>query len=379
VTRHEHNGAWLAAERTGVAMTGPAGPMCSAGHMPRADAHVRHVVFPPIEPRDCGHLDVGDGHSVYWELCGNPCGKPAVVLHGGPGAGCHPDLRRFFDPDRYCVVLVDQRGCGRSRPHGSVEANTTWHLVSDLERLRKRLGIRQWLVFGGSWGCTLALAYSQAHPERVSEMVLWGVFTARRSETAWLCQDGASRLFPDLWERFLTPIPDEDRGDVLAAYRRLLGSPERGIRLVAARAWAAWETGIATMVPRPPTGGNWMDDDECLALAAIGVHYLTQGCFLDEGQLIRDAGRLAAVSGTIVQGRHDVVTPMQTAWQLSRAWPGSELLLIPDAGHASSEPSITHQLLEAVCSYSDGERSGRRFMRPAHFLEERSHHVADYP
>ncbi|HEY7383014.1 MAG TPA: prolyl aminopeptidase [Beijerinckiaceae bacterium] len=309
-------------------------------------------LYPPIEPYRSGSLDVGDGHLIYWELCGNPRGKPAVFLHGGPGGGCNRDHRRFFDPERYHVLLFDQRGCGRSTPHASLEANTTWHLVADLERLRTMLGIERWLVFGGSWGATLALAYAETHPHRVSELVLRGVFTVRRSELQWLYQEGASLLFPDKWQRFLAPIPEAERSDLMAAYYRRLTSGDRAVQLTAAKAWSGWEGEIVTLLPNARSVAQHAEDSFALAFARIEAHYFVHGGFLDEGQLIRDAGRLAAIPGTIVQGRYDVVTPAITAWQLCQAWPHAVLHVVDDAGHASSEPGIVHRLIEATDAYA---------------------------
>ena len=264
-------------------------------------------LYPPIEPFKSGFLDTGDGHEVYWELSGNPEGKPAVFLHGGPGSGCSPDHRRLFDPERYCVLLFDQRGCGRSKPAASLENNTTWHLVADIERLRVMLGVEQWLVFGGSWGSTLALTYAQTHTERVSALIVRGIFTLRREELRWYYQEGASWLFPDLWEGFVAPIPEAERGDLIAAYRKRLVGNDRAEQLACARAWSLWE-----------------------------------------GQLLRDAGKLAGIPGVIVQGRYDVCTPAHTAWALHKAWPQAAFHLVGDAGHAFNEPGILSLLLEAA-------------------------------
>ena len=297
-------------------------------------------LYPPIEPFRTGILDTGDGHQVYWELCGNPAGKPAVFLHGGPGAGCSPDHRRLFDPARYCVLLFDQRGCGRSRPSASLEHNTTWHLVADIERLRSLLGVERWLVFGGSWGSTLALAYAQTHPVRVSELVLRGIFTLRRAELLWYYQEGASWLFPDLWEEFLAPIPEAERGDLMAAYRqRLVGSD---------RAWSLWEGQTLTLRPDPAGAAKHGGDDFALAFSRIENHYFVHAGWMEEGQLLKGAHKLAGIPGVIVQGRYDMATPAKTAWELHRAWPEAEFHLIDDAGHAFSEPGILAQLLAAT-------------------------------
>ena len=315
----------------------------------------RRGLYPPIEPYASGHLETGDGHSVYWELCGNPQGKPAVFLHGGPGGGCGPDHRRLFDPAQYRVLLFDQRGCGRSRPHASLEANTTWHLVADIERLRTMLGVESWLVFGGSWGSTLALAYAESHPERVSALVLRGIFTLRRAELLWYYQEGASWLFPDKWERFLAPIPEAERGDLMAAYRKRLTGDDPAERLRAAKAWSLWEGETISLLPNPAFSAQHDENDFALAFARIENHYFVHGGFLEEGHLLRDAHRLAAIPGVIVQGRYDVATPMRSAWDLHRAWPEAEFHLIPDAGHAYNEPGILDALIRATDRFAAEE------------------------
>ncbi|MBZ8134205.1 prolyl aminopeptidase [Afifella sp. IM 167] len=313
-------------------------------------------LYPPISPYDSGMLDVGDGHSVYWEISGNLEGKPAVFLHGGPGGGCGPVHRRLFDPERYRVLLFDQRGCGRSRPHAELEANTTWHLVDDIERLREVMGVEEWLVFGGSWGSTLALAYAETHPGRVSELVLRGIFTLRKSEIDWYYQEGASRIFPDRWEKFLAPIPPEERGDLVAAYRKRLTHEDRDIRLEAARAWSVWEGATITLLP--DEGGIARHDvaEYALAFARIENHYFTHGGWIEEGQLIRDAGRLKDIPAVIVQGRYDMACPVRTAWELSRAWPQADLRIVEGAGHAFSEPGILHHLIDANDRFAGKER-----------------------
>jgi proline iminopeptidase len=306
------------------------------------------TLYPPIEPYRSGQLDVGDGHQVYWELCGNPDGKPAIFLHGGPGAGCSPDHRRLFDPERYNVLLFDQRGCGRSTPHASLEANTTWHLVSDMERLREMIGAEQWLVFGGSWGSTLALAYAETHPERVSALVLRGIFTIRREEILWFYQEGASWMFPDFWEGFVAPIPEAERGDLLTAYRTRLTGEDRAVRLEAARAWSMWEAATVKLFPDSKDIEDAGKDNFAEAFARIENHYFVHGGWLDEGQLIRDAGKLRGIPGVIVQGRYDVCTPPRTAWALHQAWPDAEFDIVPDAGHAYNEPGILDRLIRAT-------------------------------
>lgn len=308
----------------------------------------RRGLYPPIEPYRSGMLDVGDGHRVYWELCGNPEGLPAVFLHGGPGGGCSPAHRRLFDPERYNVLLFDQRGCGRSTPHAWLDANTTWDLVADVERLREIAGAENWLVFGGSWGSTLALAYAETHPERVSALVLRGIFTLRRFELDWYYQSGASLLFPDKWERFVAPIPEAERGDMIAAYRKVLTGSDRAAQLAAARAWSVWEGETITLLPDPAISAQHAGDDYALAFARIENHYFSHAGWLDEGQLIRDAGRLSGIPGVIVQGRYDVATPAVTAFDLHRAWPEAKLHIVDDAGHAFSEPGILDRLVRAT-------------------------------
>jgi proline iminopeptidase len=312
------------------------------------DTASRRTLYPPIEPYRAGRLDVGDGHSLYWEQCGNPDGKPAVMLHGGPGAGCSPDHRRQFDPERYNVTLFDQRGCGRSTPHASLEANTTWHLVEDIERLRVHLGIERWLVFGGSWGSTLALAYAQTHPDRATELVLRGIFTFRQTELDWLYQYGASEIFPDKWEEFLAPIPEAERGDLVAAYHRRLTGDDPAERLAAAKAWSKWEAETVTLLPDPHVIEEHTGDDFAIAIARIENHYMVNKGWLDEGQLIANAGRLWDIPGVIVQGRYDCCTPPVAAWDLKRAWPQAELVIVPDGGHLFTEPGVLDGLIRAA-------------------------------
>jgi proline iminopeptidase len=304
--------------------------------------------YPPIEPFKTGVLDTGDGHQIYWELCGNPAGKPALFLHGGPGSGCSPDHRRLFDPERYCVLLFDQRGCGRSKPAASLENNTTWHLVADMERLREMLGVDRWLVFGGSWGSTLALAYAQTHTQRVSALIVRGIFTLRREEVRWYYQEGASWLFPDLWEGFVAPIPVAERGDLLKAYRKRLTGDDPAEQLACARAWSLWEGQTIRLLPDAANTEKHSNDAFSLAFARIENHYFVHDGWMDEGQLIRDAGKLAHIPGVIVQGRYDACTPAHTAWALHRAWPQAEFHLVADAGHAFNESGILTKLIEAT-------------------------------
>ena len=317
-------------------------------HTAPAAGPARQALHPPITPFQSGMLDVGDGHRVYWELCGNPAGKPAVFLHGGPGAGCSPEHRRLFNPDKYCVLLFDQRGCGRSTPHAGIEANTTWHLVADIERLRIQLGVARWLVFGGSWGSTLALAYAQAHPDRVSELVLRGIFTARREELLWYYQEGASWVFPDEWEHFVAPIPVAERHDLMGAYHRRLTGTDEQARLQAAVAWSRWEGRTITLLPDAAVDQVHSDPHYALAFSRIENHYFVNNAFLADQQLLRDAGKLRSIPGVIVQGRYDMATPAKTAWELHKAWPEAGFHLVNDAGHAFREPGILERLLQAT-------------------------------
>jgi proline iminopeptidase len=269
-------------------------------------------------------------------------------LHGGPGSGCTADHRRLFDPARYCVLLFDQRGCGRSTPHASLEANTTWHLVADIERLRKMLNVERWLVFGGSWGSTLALAYAETHPQAVSALVVRGIFTIRQAELHWYYQEGASMLFPDLWEAYLAPIPVEERGDMMTAYRKRLVGADPVAQLAAAKAWSLWEGQTIRLLPDAANAAKHAQDHYALAFARIENHFFVHAGWLEEGQLIRDAHKLAGIPGTIVQGRYDVATPAKTAWDLHQAWPDAEFHLVDDAGHAFNEPGNLTQLLNAT-------------------------------
>ncbi len=309
--------------------------------------------YPPIEPYDSGLLDVGDGHRVYWERVGKPGGIPAVFLHGGPGGGCSPTHRQLFDPARYDVLLFDQRGCGRSEPHAELEANTTWHLVADIERLREMCGHEKWLVFGGSWGSTLSLAYAETHPERVSELILRGIFLLRKAEVDWYYQGGAAWLFPDKWERFLAPIPEAERGDLLEAFRKRLTGADEDEKVFAARAWAQWEGETITLLPDPATSGGFGEEQFAVAFARIENHYFVNKGWMEEGQLLRDVHKLKGIPGTIVQGRYDAATPVRSAWDLHRAWPEAEFHLIPDAGHAYSEPGILDRLIRATDAHAD--------------------------
>lgn len=311
--------------------------------------------YPEIEPYASGHLDVGGGHSIYWERVGTPGAKPAVFLHGGPGGGLSPNQRRVFDPARYDVLLFDQRGCGKSKPFAELEGNTTWDLVADIEKLREMVGADKWLVFGGSWGSTLALAYAQTHPTRVTELILRGIFTLRRWELLWYYQHGASLLFPDKWEHFVAPIPPEERDDMIGAYRRRLTSPDPQVRQTAALAWAKWEGETITLLPDPTVSNAFYGDEYALAFARIENHYFVHGGWLEDGQLIRDAGKLRDIPGIIVQGRYDVACPPQTAWDLHRAWPEAEFIMVEGEGHALSQPGILHHLIEATDRFAGSE------------------------
>ncbi|MCV0379100.1 prolyl aminopeptidase [Nitratireductor sp.] len=310
------------------------------------------TLYPEIEPFDSGMLDVGDGHTIYWERVGTRGAKPAVFLHGGPGGGCGPTHRRAFDPEQYDVMLFDQRGCGRSLPHAELEANTTWHLVSDIERLRAMMGVEKWQVFGGSWGSTLALAYAETHPERVSELIVRGVYTLTRAELEWYYQFGVSQMFPEKWERFLAPIPQAERGDLMAAYRKRLVSEDRAVQLEAAKAWSLWEGETITLLPDPSLTEQHGDDDFAIAFARIENHFFVHGGWFEEGQLLRDAHKLAGIPGVIVHGRYDMPCPAHYAWQLHKAWPDAEFHLIEGAGHAFSEPGILDRLIRATDQFA---------------------------
>lgn len=311
------------------------------------------ILYPPIEPYETGELLVGDGHRVYWEQCGNPEGKPVVFLHGGPGAGCSPWHRRFFDPEKYRIILFDQRGCGRSTPHMSqpdadLRHITTWHLVADMELLRRNFGIDKWQVFGGSWGSALALAYSQSHPDAVSEIVLRGIFTLRRHELEWFYEGGASAIFPDLWEDYIAPIPVLERNRMIEAYHRRLGDPDPTVHVPAAVAWTRWEAATLTLLPDEELVAGMTADAAATAFARIENHFFVHGGWFEPDQLVNGAAALKEIPGVIVQGRYDVCTPMMTAWDVHRAWPEAEFVVVPDASHAASEPGIARALREAT-------------------------------
>ena len=320
-------------------------------------------LYPPLAPYRRGRLRVSPIHELYFEESGNPEGKPAVFLHGGPGGAVSAGMRRFFNPRKYRIILFDQRGCGRSRPHASLVDNTTWHLVADIEALREHLLIKRWQVFGGSWGSTLALAYAQRHPERVTELVLRGIFLLRRSELHWFYQDplGAASLFPDLWEQYCEPIPRAERGDMMAAYYRRLTSRSAAVRVRAARAWSVWEAATSYLQAGKAAIAKFDDADYAAAFARIECHYFVNGGFLkDEDQLLRDVRRIRHIPGVIVQGRYDVVCPARSAWDLHRAWPEADLQLVGDAGHSAFEPGNSRSLVAATDRFAGKFRRRRR-------------------
>ncbi|MFD1746185.1 prolyl aminopeptidase [Rhizobium helianthi] len=304
--------------------------------------------YPEIEPFETGFLDVGDGHRVYWERVGTKGAKPAVFLHGGPGGTISPAQRRLFDPALYDVILFDQRGCGKSTPNASLDNNTTWHLVADIERLREMIGVEKWLVFGGSWGSTLALAYAEKHPERVSELVLRGIYTLTKAELDWYYQFGVSEMFPDKWERFQAPIPEDERHEMMAAYRRRLVGDNREEQMACARAWSLWEGETITLLPNPDYSAAFEEDDYALAFARIENHFFVHAGWMEEGQLLRDAYKLKDIPGVIIHGRYDMPCPAKYAWMLHKAWPKADFHLIEGAGHAFLEPGILDQLIRAT-------------------------------
>ena len=312
-----------------------------------------HSLFPPVEPYRTHTVDVGDGHSLYVEECGNPDGLPAVFVHGGPGAGCEPYHRCFFDPGRYRIVLFDQRGCGRSVPHAGLQANTTQALTADMETIRELLGIERWLVFGGSWGSTLGLVYAETYPERVLALVLRGIFLCRPRDIHWFYQEGASYLLPDYWEDFSEPIPVSERDDMVGAYYRRLTGDDESAMLTAARAWSLWEGRASTLLPKTSVVDHFANPKTALSLARIECHYFMNDSFLAENQILSGAGRLADIPGVIVHGRYDVVCPLEQAWALQQAWPGARLQVIPDAGHSAAEPGIADALVSATSGFAN--------------------------
>jgi proline iminopeptidase len=312
-------------------------------------------LYPPIAPYREHRLAVSGGHTLYVEECGNPNGQPVLIVHGGPGGGSNPTMRRFHDPDRYRIVLFDQRGCGRSTPNASLDNNTTQDLVEDIERIRTELGIESWQLFGGSWGSTLALAYAEAYPERISAMILRGIFLVTKAELRWFYQDGCSWIYPEAFADFQRPIPVAERDDMVAAYHRRLTSHDLEVRLAAARAWSVWEGTTLSLIPEPERVARFGADGYALAFARIESHYFVNGGFFHrDGELLLSAGRLKGIPGVIVHGRYDVVTPAKSAVLLNQAWPGSELRIVADAGHAMTEPGIIHELIRATRNYAAG-------------------------
>jgi proline iminopeptidase len=315
------------------------------------------VLYPPSAPYQQGKLPVSDLHTLYFEQVGNPEGRPIVFLHGGPGGGIEPIYRQYFDPKLWRVVLFDQRGCGQSTPHAELRENTTWDLVADIERLRVHLGIERWTVFGGSWGSALALAYSQTHPERCTGLILRGIFMLRRKELLWFYQEGASYIFPEAWEGFLAPIPAEERHDLLSAYHKRLTSPDKQVKIQAAHAWSRWEAATCKLYPDQDLIEKFTNDKFAEAFACIENHYFIQGGFFEQDeQLLRDVDKIRHIPAVIVQGRYDAICPFVSAWELHRAWPESQLIVVPDAGHSMTEPAICSALLEATDRFAHDEK-----------------------
>ena len=308
----------------------------------------RRKLYPEIEPYETGMLDVGEGHSLYYERVGTPGAKPAVFLHGGPGGGMAPDHRRQWDPELYDVLLFDQRGCGKSLPFAEIEHNDTWRIVEDIERLREMCGHQKWQAFGGSWGSTLALAYAQKYPDRVSELVLRGVFLARQQEKSWLYAYGASEIMAEQWDAFTGLIPEAERGDLVRAYYNRLTSEDEATRLAAAREWSLWEGHVATLLPNEDLLEGFGDPAKAVPFARICAKFFLENFFLEEGELLRNVDALAGIPGIIVQGRHDICTPPGAAWALKKAWPEADLWIVPDAGHSAGEPGIVDGLVRAT-------------------------------
>jgi proline iminopeptidase len=310
------------------------------------------TLYPPIEPYGQGMLQVSPVHSIYYEQSGNPKGQPVVFLHGGPGGATIPDYRRFFDPEAYRIVLFDQRGSGKSTPHANLEENTTWHLVDDIERLRDHLDIEKWQVFGGSWGSTLALAYSQTHPDRVLQLVLRGIFLCRPKEIQWFYQEGASWIFPDIWEEYVKVIPEAERHDMVKAYYRRLTNDDPEVRIEAARAWSVWEASTSKLFPDPKLILDFGDPEFAIAFARIECHYFMHNAFFNtDNYIIENIDRIRHIPSVIVQGRYDVVCPILSAWELHKAWPEADLQIVGDAGHSATEPGITSALVGATDAF----------------------------
>ncbi len=317
------------------------------------------ALYPPIEPFNRFRLQVSGGHDLYVEECGSPGAKPVVVLHGGPGGGISGSMRRYFDPSTHHVILFDQRGCGQSRPHASLDSNTTWDLIADIEAIRRRVGVDRWMVFGGSWGAFLSLLYAETHPDRVTELVLRGVFLMTRAELDWFYGGAAGRFWPDRWAEFVEPIPEEERGDLIGAYHRRLTSGDVALQTKLARIWTRWESATASLTPSPARENAMSDASYSRAFARLESHYFVNRGFLDaDDQIMRDVGRIKDIPGVIVQGRYDMICPPRTAWELHKAWPASEIQIIPDAGHALSEPGVSAALLQAVKRFSRENSAG---------------------
>ena len=310
-------------------------------------------LFNSIQPYVSHHLQVDDLHTLYVEECGNPAGLPVVFLHGGPGAGCAPYHRRYFDPNIYRIILFDQRGCGKSTPHACLEKNTSWDLVADIEAIRKHLNIEKWVVFGGSWGSTLGLLYSQTHPDSVSGLILRGIFLARDKDVQWFYQHGTSELFPDYWEKFIEPIPEAERGDMVAAYSKQLTGDDEIQQLRAAKAWSVWEGMTATLQTDKAVVNSFSNSHTALSVARIECHYFMNQCWLEPNQLIKNINKIRHIPGYIVQGRYDVICPVEQAWALAAAWPEAQLSIIADAGHAIVESGITDALLNITREISE--------------------------
>lgn len=316
----------------------------------------RRMLYPEIEPYRTGRLPVSPVHEIYFEECGNPEGQPVLMVHGGPGGGSNATMRRYHDPAVYRIVLFDQRGCGRSLPYASLEDNTTWALVADMEKLRTHLGIERWQLCGGSWGSTLSLAYAQTHPERVTALILRGIFTLRQSELKWFYQEGCSWIYPDAFEPYQALIPPEERGDLIAAYHRRLTGTDRAALIEAARSWSIWEGSTLSLFPDEERVGKFAYPDYALAFARIECHYfVNKGFFERDDQLIANIGLIRHIPGVIIHGRYDVVTPLRTAWDLHRAWPEADLRIVPDSGHAMTEPGIVHEIVSAAERFAGGD------------------------
>jgi proline iminopeptidase len=315
----------------------------------------RRTLYSDFSPYETGMLDVGDGHKLWWELSGNPDGKPVVFLHGGPGGGSGPEHRRQFNPEKYKILVFDQRGCGKSTPYAELEHNTTWDLVEDIEKLRTQVSkVEKWQVFGGSWGSTLSLAYAEKYPDRVTELVLRGIFLFDQYEIDWMYKEGgASQVYPDKFAEFIGLIPEEERGDLVEAYRKRLTSTDKAEQLRAAQVWSKWEGDIVTLLPSPSTIEHFTAPEVAVAVARIENHYMANNGWFEEGQLLREATKLKGIPGVIVQGRHDTCTPPVAAWKLKQAWPEVELKIVPDGGHLFNEPGILDGLVRATDKFAD--------------------------